>query len=59
MNTNQCKSKNENLHCDEPHQQYIENASHHIDKIGGFHRGFDLEKWLAAEAKIDQLLTEK
>lgn len=59
MNTPQRKSKNENLNVDEQSQQYIEKAGHHIDKIGGLHRGFDLEKWLAVEAKIDQSLTEK
>lgn len=59
MNAPQRKSKNENLQNDELHQQYIEKASHHIDKIGGLHRGFDLEKWLAVEAKIEQSLTEK
>lgn len=59
MNTPQRKSKNENLNFEEPNQQYIDKASHHIDKIGGLHRGFDLDKWLAVEAKIDQSLTEK
>lgn len=59
MATNQYESENECSNYDEPQQQYIEIANRHIEKIGGLHRGFNLEKWLAAETKIDQLLTEK
>lgn len=59
MNSRQNQCTNNDLLPEEPNQKYIEGATHHIDKSGGFHRGFDLEKWLAAEAKIDQLLTEK
>ncbi len=59
MNSRQHLDINNSLLPEEPNQKYIDDATHHIDKSGGFHRGFDLEKWLAAEAKIDQLLDEK
>lgn len=59
MNSRQQSSINNSLLPEEPNQKYIEGAIHHIDKSGGFHHGFDLEKWLAVEAKIDQKLAEK
>lgn len=59
MNSRQNTAIDHSLLPEEPNQKYIKDATHHIDKSGGFHRGFDLEKWLAAEAKIEQQLAEK
>ncbi|MGC2459163.1 MAG: DUF2934 domain-containing protein [Gallionellaceae bacterium] len=43
---------------DSQRRQYIEVAAYYIAESGGFKCGCNLENWLAAEAKIDQLLAE-
>lgn len=44
---------------DSQRQHYIEVAAYHIAEKGGFQGGCDVENWLAAEAEIDLLLTER
>lgn len=43
---------------EEQRQQYIEVAAYHIAESCGFNSGCDLENWLTAEARVDQLLAE-
>lgn len=43
---------------DSQRQHYIEVAAYHIAEGDGFNSGCDVGNWLAAEAKINQLLAE-
>jgi len=58
MSTKTKSRKTETNLSEEQRRQYVEVAAYHLAEKGGFKCGCDLENWLAAEAKIDQLPAE-
>jgi len=58
MSSNSKKTKSK-TDTDSPRQHDIEVAAYYIAESGGFNSGCDIENWLVAEAKIDQLVTEE
>lgn len=54
--TRSSKAKADTQPSAEQRQHYIEVAAYHIAEKSEFNCGGDLDNWLAAEAKIDQML---